>query len=66
MTSQQRKIRCSKCNKLLGVQKKDLVEIKCPRCGAIHTWNQKTQILSRVRKGVRRDDRTKSKPRKPR
>lgn len=35
-------IRCSKCNKLLGVVRKKgkgSIEIKCPRCGELNNYN---------------------------
>lgn len=36
-------LRCGKCGKLLG-RIDGNVEIKCPRCGALNTYNAVTRI----------------------
>ncbi|NLI74751.1 MAG: Com family DNA-binding transcriptional regulator [Euryarchaeota archaeon] len=43
-----KQIRCPNCNRLLGILKRDLLEIKCPRCGTKFMWNPKTRSLMKV------------------
>jgi phage FluMu protein Com len=35
------KVRCRHCRKVIGILKKDLLEIKCSHCGTINQWDSK-------------------------
>ncbi|MFZ5649460.1 MAG: hypothetical protein ACOY4I_01215 [Bacillota bacterium] len=35
----EKKVRCRKCRKTIGVLKKDTLEIKCPHCGEFNLWD---------------------------
>lgn len=65
------KIRCGnpECQKVIGILKKDIIEIKCRHCGAFNKIDPKTKLVVGFikkdgDKGVRKPKNPK--PRKPR
>lgn len=46
-----KKLRCLNCNRVLGILKKDLLEVKCPKCGSLNLYDPKKRAIIGVRKG---------------
>lgn len=55
-SAEEKKVRCCNpdCRKVIGILKKDILEIKCRHCGAINQWDTKGKRIKGCIKATKR------------